>query len=1289
MKLRYLILFFVILFLIGGILQAKAAKLKDFVERYTEFENFSGSCGMVIQDGTYLLHGTKQNEICYFSIDNKYTFLSTKRLESKVFAISLSSNNYNQKLALGCSNGIIWVQDFRDLKQSKLKGARILEGHNKSDVTAVAFSPDKQTLASGAEDGTIVLWDTVAAKQLFPLSGHKKAVNTVAFSPDGKYLVSGAADGSVKLWDLFYQQELSSPIGHEGAVYTVAFSPDNQMIASGGEDGLIKLWPISNSNELNGTKLTSPKLLDTPHGHVKTIAFSPDGIHLASGGLSGTVFLWNVQKGERIDMKERFRRQKETGILKIENLDQLFADIHGEDLLSIAFSPTGREFFSISKKRPAKWKLSAIGINPESLVRARKPSPLIEKIKGQDKIPPIVNIPKDVTVPAETTHFTVSGTATDALSGIESVTVRGEKVPVDENGKFSKDVYGLKEGENEIHIVATDGKGNESDKITLTITRQSAPDKIAPTVEVENPEFEGKNVATVEYNQKEFQLRVTATDDKSGVKEVRVNVNGIPAEVQAENGQFIAKVPLTKEENKIRIVAEDNSESKNKSEVKEITIRRQSAPDKIAPTVEVENPEFEDDNVATVEYNQKEFQLRVTATDDKSGVNEVRVNGIPAEFQAENGQFIAKVPLNEKETKIRIVAEDNSENKNKSEVKEITIQRKPEPEPIISPIPPPDPVVDKNAGKQSEQSSQLDTATTERSTPPPVTIHIIEPDTIENQAGPLRAYPEDERTCEVSGVVKNPQLASSHIDIIVKSKTEGSIKKPFEDSVRLKVGTFKFKDLPLFPGENEITLKIDLKDGTTPITERFLIQRTSSQSPDRPIQPPGPVAPPTRSPIEQKNKPPELSISLHVGERPTKGTGGNNQDDIQKVTDNQDDVHEETEISKQNTDRKTINTTKEKVLFEGKVYDDTTTLSDIDLKIGAEPVNIQEDGTFKHPYELEYGENQITITARDKDEKVTKEDYTVYYRPDRDGKDFALFFAMEKYKQNEQVKEENWDVLKTPIDDTSAIAEILREEYGFKTKIIPNPEILEVKINLEAYREEFIDEGGTRFEYDEDSQLLIFFSGHGFSQKKILKIDGGDKEEVVGYIACVDSVAPQKNKHAAAGSSLAFEFVRKKISEFHPGRILVLVDTCESGDFDPTFRGDKGQENAISPNDPKEKIKSVLSKRSRWFMTATSEGSVDDGIDGLEKIVNHKRTEYHLPSPFAKGFIAALKTRGNEDYLLEIDEVGKVIKEESMAHYDPENKNPSKVPKPRVGQFTGGEDDGGFIFIPLPPFLKE
>ena len=115
------------------------------------------------------------------------------------------------------------------LEAAQRSGARaILHGHT-DQVTAVAYSPDGRTLATGSWDSTVRLWDVATHTQLGePLLGHRDTVNSVAFSPDGRTLATGSDDKTVLLWDVATRKRrgeaLRGPKG--GAINSVAFSPE-------------------------------------------------------------------------------------------------------------------------------------------------------------------------------------------------------------------------------------------------------------------------------------------------------------------------------------------------------------------------------------------------------------------------------------------------------------------------------------------------------------------------------------------------------------------------------------------------------------------------------------------------------------------------------------------------------------------------------------------------------------------------------------------------------------------------------------------------------------------------------------------------------------------------------------------------------------------------------------------------------------------------------------------------------------------------------------------------------
>ena len=202
-------------------------------------------------------------------------------------------------------------------------------------TSAVAFSRDGSHLAAGMinvdEKGTrdyveyqglLKLWDTAIGKLAWKRVLPDGELSALAFSPDGNTLATGHDGVLVKLFDAktsnrmhFFTDKdavIQDPMQMVGdpVVLSLAFSSDGKMLASGGSNGHLYVWDTQTAKQLAhlsephfegelakmyeiGSQTGTERSAATRQS-VEAVIFSPDGKRVYSAGCEGTIKVWDT-----------------------------------------------------------------------------------------------------------------------------------------------------------------------------------------------------------------------------------------------------------------------------------------------------------------------------------------------------------------------------------------------------------------------------------------------------------------------------------------------------------------------------------------------------------------------------------------------------------------------------------------------------------------------------------------------------------------------------------------------------------------------------------------------------------------------------------------------------------------------------------------------------------------------------------------------------------------------------------------------------------------------------------
>ncbi|KAJ1918373.1 hypothetical protein H4219_002654 [Mycoemilia scoparia] len=175
-----------------------------------------------------------------------------------------------------------------------------------SELHTMDISNDGHILATGGQEKTVNLYDSMTGEIVYRLKGCLSSVNHVKISSDNRLAIAGSSDTSIYTWDLARMKLKDTLSGHIGKVTRVAISKDSSRIVSCSQDRTIKIWDVK-KNVCTKTIFSSSSCTD-----MCPLDYNCNTI--VAGHMDNSIRFWDTQSGNSIHEIPRLHRHTITSV---------------------------------------------------------------------------------------------------------------------------------------------------------------------------------------------------------------------------------------------------------------------------------------------------------------------------------------------------------------------------------------------------------------------------------------------------------------------------------------------------------------------------------------------------------------------------------------------------------------------------------------------------------------------------------------------------------------------------------------------------------------------------------------------------------------------------------------------------------------------------------------------------------------------------------------------------------------------------------------------------------------
>ena len=168
-------------------------------------------------------------------------------------------------------------------------------------VSGASLSPDGKTVAFGATDKTIRIFDVASGKEIRKMEHHEDWVLATVFGVDGKRIVSVGRDRAAKLMNAETGAFVENVNLLREPLTALARHPKKDWVAIGGHERIPYLYRMDRPRAMRiADDSTLIRKFERQEGTITALAVSPSGQHLAVAAEDGEVRIYGLETGDPV-----------------------------------------------------------------------------------------------------------------------------------------------------------------------------------------------------------------------------------------------------------------------------------------------------------------------------------------------------------------------------------------------------------------------------------------------------------------------------------------------------------------------------------------------------------------------------------------------------------------------------------------------------------------------------------------------------------------------------------------------------------------------------------------------------------------------------------------------------------------------------------------------------------------------------------------------------------------------------------------------------------------------------